>query len=129
MRGRAALAAAASDSGGQQWRRDALLREAARRVKSLSRRKLRTAAPLAALVAGGLARQRGRIAAGARHFAAAAAQLERFEMEMHAASARMREGQLGGGAAGDEIAAAAKAKLAGLGAAQPERFAGIFAPL
>jgi hypothetical protein len=121
LRARCALAAAGgSDSEG-------LLRSAARDARALRGERSRWALALAKLIDAGLARARGDAGAAAL-FGEAGDLLQAVDMHLHAATARRRQGELMGGAQGQQIKDRAEAWMAGQGVRSPERMTGLLAP-
>jgi hypothetical protein len=101
---------------------------ATRMAKEIDRERMRWAAPLASILrAAALVRDGHRNAADAE-LRAAIAGFDASQMAVHAEIARLRLGELLGGADGDRRADAAIARLAELGVARAERFAAMWAP-
>lgn len=124
LRARLAVATAArSDS-----ERAALLRDAARDARRLLREGRGDAAVYAHLVLAGIAAQSGAPERALADLERAEAAAAAADMPLHAASARLRRGDLLGGAAGAALSAEAEAHLANAGVRQPRDWARMHAP-
>jgi len=124
LRGRCALAAAAAGAAD----REALLRGVDRDAAAIRRQRWQWALPIADLLAGSAAAGRGDRARALASLERAASGFERTSMALHAAAARLRHGQILGGAAGDEICARANADMLAAGVVAPPRIAAMLAP-
>ena len=123
LHARGALAAAAQAEGPLP-----LLREAERDARRLEREREPWALAHARLILGTVAVGRGRRAAAIEHLKAAAIGYEAVRMDLNAAVARRRLGQVVGGAEGRDLIAAADAWMTGQGIRFPARFATMIAP-
>jgi hypothetical protein len=116
-----ALAAAAGPAA------DSLQRAAAQDARALRRERVPWAEALGALVEAGVASARGDARAAAL-FGAASERLQAADMHLYAAAARRRQGELLGGAEGQEIRDRAEAAMAEKGVRSPERMTALMAP-
>jgi hypothetical protein len=129
LRARAALALAAEARGPLGLaRRASLLLEASRAARALDGEGAPWAAHLAELLRGGAAAVMGRDEAAVAAFGRAAQGFRVEGMELFAAVARLREGQLLGDARGAALAAEAERWMLGQGVAEPDRVAAMLAP-
>ncbi len=104
LRGRAALAAArAATQGGERWTR--LLSEVERLQRRLDRQALPGAHAQANILSAGAARLRGNMEQAVQLLAQAESRFQTAEMELAAASARYRRGELTGGPTGERLIA------------------------
>ncbi len=122
LRARCALATAAG--GGPE----ALLRQAARDARALRRERVPWAEALAVLSDAGVACGRGDTRGAAVLFGKAAERLEAVDMRLFAAAARRRQGDLMGGAEGEEVRGRAEAWMADQGVRSAERMTALLAP-
>jgi hypothetical protein len=88
----------------------------------------RFAAAYACSLRAGIAARGGDEAEARAAFRAAERTFEALTMPLHAAAARRRQGELAGGAVGDELVVSSDARLATLGVKAPERFARFLVP-
>jgi len=109
--------------------RRARIRDAARSAEKLEREGMEWTAPLAALVAAGVALASGDRAAAIERFRDAVAHADAAQMQLHAAVARECLGDLVGGAEGAALVGTARAWMASQGVRAPERMAATIAPL
>jgi hypothetical protein len=124
VRGRCAIAAAAADPA----RCAARLAAARRIVLKLEREHAFHSAPLAALLAAGIASVAGDHEQAVRSLRAAVELGLRAEMGLQVQAARFQLGCLLGGDAGQELVEGAAAALAAQGVRAPGRFVSMFAP-
>jgi hypothetical protein len=124
LRGRCALAAAAAGAPDRQ----ALLRGVDRDAAAIRRKRWHWALPIADLLSGSAAAGRGDRARALVLLERAASGFERGAMALHAGAARLRHGQILGGAAGDEMCARANADMLAAGVVAPPRIAAMLAP-
>jgi hypothetical protein len=122
LRARCALASAAGAGGA------ALLRAAVRDARALHRERVPWAEALAVLIEAGLACYRGDRCGAAVLFGKAAEHLKAADMHLFAAAARRRQGELLGGAEGQEIQSEAEAWMATKGVRSAERMTALLAP-
>ncbi len=122
LRARAALAAAAVADDPAP-----LIRDATRIMRRIRRAKVPWAAPLAELLAAGLAMRESRTGQAIERLRAAEHALEAAGMDLYLALTRRRLGQLTGAAGAEQIEAADQ-WLAEQGVANPARFAALFVP-
>lgn len=125
LRGRAALAAA-STGVPQAARLQSLATAEAGRIR---RERLPWAAPLADLLDAQTAILHGDLARADGLFARATTGFEGAEMALHAATARLRRGEMLGGAAGADLAGAAWKWLALQRVRRPEALVAVLAPV
>jgi serine/threonine protein kinase len=109
LRGRAAVAAAATAAPG---RREKLVRDAERQARRLEHEGAAWSYPLALQLRSGIAQLRGRDSDALRHLEAAAPAFAAVDMNLHAAAMRRRTGQLLGGSEGRALVDGAEAALA-----------------
>jgi hypothetical protein len=124
LRSRSALAAAAASAPD----RPGLLKLAERAARRAGRERTPPAPPLAWLALAGACALRGDPAAAVPHLEAAVQGFDAAAMELHAAVARRRLGELLGGSGGQELAGAADTWMAGQGIRNPTRWAAMLAP-
>jgi hypothetical protein len=124
VRGRCAIAAAIADPA----RRAARLAAARRIVRKLEREQASHSAPLAALMAAGIASIEGDHEEAARALQAAIELGKRVELGLQVQAARFQLGSLLGGKAGRELLEDAASALAAEGVRAPARFVAMFAP-
>jgi hypothetical protein len=124
VRGRCAIAAAAVDPA----RSAARLAAARRIVRQLEREEASHSAPLAALMAAGVASVDGDYERAARSLRSAIELGLRAELGLQVQAARFQLGCLLGGEAGRELLEDAASALAAEGVRAPERFVAMFAP-
>ena len=127
LRGRAAVALAATLRPGQGERRR-LLRVAARAARALVRRREGWGVPLGRLVEAGVARIGGDPTLAGERLAQAELRFDALDMDLHAATAQWRRGQLTGGEKGEALADAARDRMTGLGVTVPERIVRMLTP-
>jgi serine/threonine protein kinase len=127
LRARAAIGAAMAPDTGESRRR-ALLAAAERDIRRIEKERVPWGNAVAKLQRFNLARARG-ARAQARFYAIAAENaLLECNMEVHAAVAQRRLGELAGGAEGQAFIDAADLRLAAHGIKNPEQIAKMFAP-
>jgi hypothetical protein len=124
LRGRCALAAVAVGVGDQPT----LLASVDADAAAMRRKPASWASPLADLLQGSAAASRGERAPALALIERSTRGFESAAMGLHAASARMRQGQLLGGIVGDEICARASAELTAVGVVNPSRIVQMLAP-
>ena len=124
LRGRCAIAAAAADP----LRRREHLVTARRIVRTLDRERICHGAPLAAILAAGIAQVAGDPEEAARSLREAIALARRAEMALHAEAARHELGRLLGGEQGAKLTALAETTLSSQGVRAPRRFASLLVP-
>ncbi len=105
-----------------------LRRQVLRDTRRIEREGARWGLGLAALLRGALAASEGRRAAADRRLAEAIAGFEAADMELHAAVARHRRGEVIGGEAGEVQRALARTWLQGQGVRNVDRLLGTLAP-
>jgi serine/threonine protein kinase len=125
LRGRAAVAAAASASGSERARR---LRDARESARLLEAEGASWSQPLAQLIRAGVAHLEGDDARAVALLAAAAAAFAELEMAMHAAIAQGRRGCLVGGDEGRTLLATLGRWCSAQHVRDPRRFADVIAP-
>lgn len=121
FRGRMAVAAAAAGV-------DAAWDEALTTVRSIDRRRLPCARPLAWILRGGLAAARGEMVSAVGHLGEAVAHCEAQEMRLHAAAARRMRGELLGGEEGRAEIAQADGWMTRQLILRPDRLARVLVP-
>jgi hypothetical protein len=117
LRARAALAAAAEDLAGPE-----------RGLRAVEREAMPWSIGLARLGLAGIAARRGELPEARALVERAAGHLDQAGMALHAAVARLRGGELMGGAPGRTLAESAAQELSQLGVARPHRMARLMAP-
>jgi hypothetical protein len=128
-RARAALAAAeAAPPGGRFGPRARLLRWAARDARKIERRRMPWSDPLAKLIHAGIAAQNRQGEQTLALLAAAEKEFTAADMELYAAAARRRKGELVGGEVGRGLVSAACASMTGQDIHDPDRVAAMLAP-
>ncbi len=126
VRGRSALASLAGLSASA---RSSRLGRARRAQRLLEREVgITWAAPLAAILAAGLAKDRGDMAGAARSLRRADELANACDMSLHAAAARHQLGLLLGGAKGTEMVHEAEESMKSRGVRVPERYAQMLVP-
>jgi hypothetical protein len=105
-----------------------LLRKVAALAERLEGEHNRFAAAYACSLRAGIAARGGDDAETRAAFRAAERTFEALTMPLHAAAARRRQGELAGGAVGDELVASSDARLATMGVKAPESFARFLVP-
>jgi tetratricopeptide (TPR) repeat protein len=130
LRARAALAAAnvAPADGRLFGQRGRLLRFAARDARRIERRNMPWANPLARLIRAGIAAVAIQKEEALKLLAKAEAELIAADMELYAAAARRRRGQLLGGDEGRVLVGEADAWMTGQDIREPARIAAMLAP-
>jgi hypothetical protein len=103
--------------------------EAIRFARKLDRERMPWTSMLASLVRSGVARASGDREAEIRHLRAAASGADSADMQLHAAVARLRLGELVGVVEGDELVERARAWMSEQGIVRPDRVAALVAPL
>lgn len=126
FRGRAALAAHLEADAGREGRE--LLKIAGRCAAALTGRPSPTAHALGALLAAGVAAARGETPEAIAGFERADRLFAGCEMQLHAAIARFRQGQLRGGSEGSRLVGEAEAWMRDQALREPERWADVIAP-
>ena len=106
----------------------ALLREAERVARAMSREGLNWASGYAALTRAAVTSQRGDRAGALALLDEAARHLESCQMKHYLLATRWRKGQLAGGPDGDALIAGCAAQLRQDGVKDPERYASVLAP-
>jgi serine/threonine protein kinase/tetratricopeptide (TPR) repeat protein len=125
LRATIAVASAAAHTGGERARRLAAARSDAQRIRAEG---TAWATPLAALIEAGAASLGGDAVAAARHLEDAEVGLDRAEMGLHAAAARLQRGRLIGADEGASLIAAARAWMEHQEIRRPERIADVLVP-
>jgi tetratricopeptide (TPR) repeat protein len=123
VRGAAALAAAVTARAPRPF-----VAEAVAAAGKIERERMPWARPLAGLLRAGIAARRGDADAAVARLAEVETELAGHEMELYAAAARRRRGQLLGGDAGRALAAAAEAWMTAQGIQHPARMTAMLAP-
>jgi hypothetical protein len=123
LRARCALAAAAESAVPGP-----LLREAERDARRLERERVPWAVAHARLLRAAVATSRGDRPSAIRLAAEAVRGFDAADMALYAAAARRRQGELLGGRAGQDLAAAAEAWMDGQHVRNPRRMTGLVAP-
>lgn len=124
--GRAALAAAMAGDAAYPRRR--MLEIVERSVRRIEKESLPWGNPLAQLVRAGVKSLEERDREAVDHLVAAAAGFESADMQLYAAVARLRRGQLGADPRSRDLATEARATIAAHGVADVDRIAEVLAP-
>ena len=128
MRARSALGAARQLARSQPSEVERLLTEAERDTQQLARERMPWADAVASLLRAGVASARGSVAVAELELARAADELDGVSMELYAAAARHRRGQLLGGDAGAALIESAEAWFAGQGVKAPAALVAMMTP-
>jgi hypothetical protein len=123
-RARSALGVASADASN----RTALLRAALRDARRLAREKVRWANALAELIQGMVAWAHGDKAGAAAMLEAAIADFDAADMELYAAAAKIRLGQLLGRSRGNDLMKEAASRMEAQQIRDPSRFTWMIAP-
>ncbi len=125
LRGRAAVATAVFSSRSE---RNNLLRSAARDSRRLAAQRAAWAEPIAWLLRGSIAAVQGDTEAACDALATAEHSCDEVAMQLHAAAARRRRGELMGGSEGQELIARADDWMTEHGVRNPERMTRLMVP-